>query len=226
MNQVYLINLTPNNSSPVKTGYTFKNGDKGITLRALISEIDTSGTTAKIVFHRSNGTSVEADLFGTGPEYFYTTLGNEFAVPGIVVADIKLYNSTTQRISTASFVFNVDLDTMDGVGGGTGGYSDELETLTNELEELSDEFEQTLHEYQDAFGQLLPVRPRGNYNPSEPYEILDLVFYGGSSYVCRQDCTGIDPTNTTYWQTFAEGYTAPNYFSVVDGAVNLTYQEV
>lgn len=204
MTSAYSINLNFNNTIPVKTDFTFKQGDKGITLNLATTGLDTTGTTAHIVFKRSNGTSVEAELTGqTGPSYSYTILGNEFEIPGVVVADLKLYNGDTQRVSTASFIFLVTGDTMDGVGGGTGGYSDQLE-------QLSQEFAETLEEYQDAFGDVGAINPRGEYSALEEYTALDLVSYNGSSYLCREGCTGIAPTNTTYWQVFAAGGASPD----------------
>lgn len=205
MTSAYSINLNFNNTIPVKTDFTFKQGDKGITLNLATTGLDPAGTTAHIVFKRSNGTSVEAELTGqTGPNYSYTTLGNEFEIPGVVVADLKLYNGDTQRVSTASFIFLVTGDTMDGVGGGTGGYSDQLE-------ELSQEFSDTLEEYKDAFGDVGAVNPRGAYDSTADYNVLDLVSYQGSSYLCRTACKNKVPTNTTYWQVFASGAQGVDY---------------
>lgn len=200
MTSAYTINLNPNITTPVKTGYTFKAGDKGITFNIVVKEMDdATGMTAKICFMRANGASVEATLTGTGPTFSYTTLGNEFAVPGVVVADVKFYNSTTQRYSTASFVFNVIGDTLDGIGAGTGGYSDQLETL-------SAEFSDTLHEYQDAFGLVGAIIPRGAYNSATQYSALDLVSYSGSSWLCREGCKNQTPSQgSQYWQLFASG---------------------
>ena len=199
MTSEYNLALNFNNNIPVKTDMTFKQGDKGITLNLATSGLTTTGTTAHIVFKRGNGTSVEAELTGqSGPNYTYTILGNEFEVPGVVVADLKLYDGDTQRVSTASFIFQVTADTMDGVGSGTGGYSDQLE-------ELSQEFSDTLEEYKDAFGDVGAVNPRGAYDSTADYNVLDLVSYQGSSYLCRTACKNKVPTNTTYWQVFASG---------------------
>ena len=199
MTSAYSINLNFNNTIPVKTDFTFKQGDKGITLNLATTGLDTTGTEAHIVFKRSNGTSVEAELTGqSGPNYTYTILGNEFEIPGVVVADLKLYDGDTQRLSTASFIFQVTGDTLDGIGGGTGGYSDQLE-------ELSQEFSDTLEEYKDAFGDVGVVNPRGAYDSTADYNVLDLVSYQGSSYLCRTACKNKVPTNTTYWQVFASG---------------------
>ena len=196
MTSAYSINLNPNITTPVKTGYTFKSGDKGITFNIAVTEMDPTGTSAKIAFHRANGTSVEAALSGQGPTYSYTILGNEFAVPGVVVADVKFYQSTTQRVSTASFVFNVINDTLDGLGGGTAGYSDELETLRAEMEEAAE----VLDDYIDAYGELKPLNPCGDYNASTTYHPCDLVTYNNANWICKAECTGQAPaTGSAYW---------------------------
>lgn len=199
MNAKQSIVLNFNNAAPVKTGLIFKAGDKGITFDMDVRELDPTGMTPKIVFYRSNATSVESDdITETDGIFSYTTLGNEFAVPGVVVADLKFYDGDDQRVSTASFIFMVTADTLDGLGGGTAGYSDQLE-------QLSQEFSDTLEEYKDAFGDVGAINPRGAYSSSADYNVLDLVSYQGSSYLCRTACKNKLPTNTTYWQVFASG---------------------
>jgi hypothetical protein len=41
------------------------------------------------------------------------------------------------------------------------------------------------------------------YNPTTPYKRGNKVAYNGSSYACREDCTGIAPTNTSKWLLIA-----------------------
>lgn len=53
-------------------------------------------------------------------------------------------------------------------------------------------------------GRVLLI-PRGNYDATRTYEMLDMVTYNGSSYICKQECTGVVPTNTTYWMLNASG---------------------
>ena len=43
----------------------------------------------------------------------------------------------------------------------------------------------------------------GEYDPIVSYKPLNKAFYLGSSFVCKVACTGIAPTNTTYWQMIA-----------------------
>lgn len=208
MTSAYTINLNPNITTPVKTGYTFKSGDKGITFNLVVQEMDPTGTSAKIAFHRANGTSVEASLTGGGPNYSYTILGNEFAVPGVVVADVKFYQSTTQRVSTASFIFNVIGDTLDGLGGGTAGYSDELETLRA-----------TMEGYIEAFGELSPMKPRGAYSSSTQYYPGDCVTLNSASWLCIQPCKNVTPNDGAYWQKVVE-VADPTKADKVNGATN------
>lgn len=52
------------------------------------------------------------------------------------------------------------------------------------------------------------LTPKGEYNGSTTYEILDVVSYNGSSYAAKRDTSGNAPTGTTsdeYWQLMAHG---------------------
>ena len=208
----YNIRLNPNCAAAVHTGLKFKAGDKGITFRIAVDELDTTGTTAKIVFLRANGTSVESDITGTEVVYRYKTLGNEFAVPGKTIADVKVY-SGGDRVSTASFMFEVCVDTMDGLGAGTGGYSDQLEKLTKEAKEVTkeaelikDDLQNTLEEYKSQLGNVGAVSSAGYYSASKAYVVNNVVFHNGYSWLCVKNCTGQEPTGTSaYWQKFTTG---------------------
>ena len=129
------IRLNANRAKTVNTGYKFASGDKGVVFKITVDELNTVETTARIVFKRSNGTSVEAEMTEEKGVYSYTTLGNEFAVIGLVVADVKFYEADT-RISTCTFTFGVTSDTLDGLGAGTGGYSDTLEQMKKSMEQM------------------------------------------------------------------------------------------
>lgn len=58
-------------------------------------------------------------------------------------------------------------------------------------------------------GRVLLI-PRGDYDPTATYEMLDIVSYNGSSYIAKGTTTGNLPTNTTYWQLSAYGGQASN----------------
>lgn len=54
------------------------------------------------------------------------------------------------------------------------------------------------------------IMPKGAYDATETYSMLDLVSYNGSSYIAKKSTTGNLPTNTTYWQLSAYGGSASN----------------
>lgn len=75
-------------------------------------------------------------------------------------------------------------------------------------------------------GNVAP-NPRGEYDPAEAYEYLDLVEYGGGSYLCVQEAgtvTGIAPAqgkNTEIWQVLTiPGDLTPEYIAMHDDVVN------
>lgn len=217
----YNIRLNPNCASVVHTGLKFKSGDKGIVFKIAVDELDTTGTTAKIVFQRANGTSVESDITGTDNVYTYTTLGNEFAVPGKTVADVKFYVSG-KRESTASFVFEVCGDTMAGLGAGTAGYSDRLEQLVTEAEEAGElteraraeletaesdmeamkaEMAAVLQNFKEQYSEFGTLNPRGTWTSGTTYQTRDVVYHNSSSWISMIDNNTAEPTdaNKTYW---------------------------
>lgn len=75
-------------------------------------------------------------------------------------------------------------------------------------------------------GNVAP-NPRGEYDSAEAYEYLDLVEYGGGSYLCVQEAgtvTGIAPAqgkNTEVWQVLTiPGDLTPEYIAMHDDVVN------
>ena len=46
------------------------------------------------------------------------------------------------------------------------------------------------------------------YSSATAYVINDVVNYNGTSYICIAACTNIVPTNTSYWNVFAQGATS------------------
>lgn len=239
------IRLNANRAKAVHTGIKIASGDKGIVFKIIVDELNTEGTTAKIVFKRSNGTSVEAGIEAEEGVYSYTTLGNEFAVVGQVVADVKLYKDDA-RISTCTFVFDVTSDTLDGLGAGTGGYSDTLERMKKTMEEIMAQMRETMdgaeedieeaekkmsdltadlealyQEYVDAFGNTGPFNPRGPYSEAETYTVRDLVTHDDASWVCYRNCTGATPSKESdCWQYFAVGAEV-NLDDIIDGTTQV-----
>lgn len=59
-----------------------------------------------------------------------------------------------------------------------------------------------MSQIQYNLGRVLPSF-KGEYNASTTYLPLDIVYYLGGSYVCKQNAQNKVPTNTTYWQIVA-----------------------
>ena len=51
-------------------------------------------------------------------------------------------------------------------------------------------------------GRVLLI-PKGTYNAATTYNMLDVVYYDGATYVCKQTSLGNLPTDTDYWQLMA-----------------------
>lgn len=54
-------------------------------------------------------------------------------------------------------------------------------------------------------GRIL-IMPKGNYNSSATYEMLDLVFHNGTSWVAKKTAIGIEPSdaNNEFWHKLCE----------------------
>ena len=52
-------------------------------------------------------------------------------------------------------------------------------------------------------GRIL-IMPKGNYDASAQYEMLDLVYYNGASWIAKKNVSGIVPSESDYWQKMAE----------------------
>lgn len=56
------------------------------------------------------------------------------------------------------------------------------------------------------------VNPRGDYDNATTYQVGDVVFYQGASYIAKQETTGNLPTDTAYWQKLVS---SQEYFEYV-----------
>lgn len=54
---------------------------------------------------------------------------------------------------------------------------------------------------------------RGAYSASASYEKLDVVTYGGSSYIAKAAAQAKVPTNTSYWDVLAQGAVETYFYS-------------
>ena len=141
MTQTYHVQVSMNQLAEVRTGFTFKQGDFGFQIAIEILDFDLTGVTPQIVFRKSTGAVESSSLTLSGNTYTYTMVGTELDTPGIGVCDIKLKNSTTQRISTASFQYEVIADTLDGLNEHANSYSDTIEQIWTTLQDYSEDSE-------------------------------------------------------------------------------------
>ena len=141
MNQKYHVQVSMNQAAIVKTGLVWKQGDFGFQVEIEVLDFDTSGTTPQIVFRKSAGAVESGDVSVVGNVYTYTFKGTELDVPGFGVCDLKLKNSTTQRISTASFMYDCIADTLDGLNEHANSYSDTIGQIWQSLQDYSEDSE-------------------------------------------------------------------------------------
>lgn len=60
---------------------------------------------------------------------------------------------------------------------------------------------------------------RGEYDPSKTYKMLDMVTYDYTSWICKEECVGIEPNNTNmrYWHHVTDIGLVNNLDTVVEG---------
>ena len=75
-------------------------------------------------------------------------------------------------------------------------------------------------------GRVLMI-PKGDYDATATYTMLDVVSYQGKSYVAKQTTTGNAPTNTTYWQLMidAQGHTIKDSTTTFPNRANLVFED-
>ena len=135
MTQNHNVSVSMNQAAAVKTGMVFKQGDFGFNLVITVLDFDVTGTTPQIVFRKPMGAVESSTITVSGNTYTYAMKGTELDTPGKVYCDLKLKNSTTQRISSASFMFEVVADTLDGLAEETSSYSDTIAQIIDGYEE-------------------------------------------------------------------------------------------
>ena len=135
MTQVYKVQLSMNQRHLVDSGFTFKQGDFGFQIEIEVVDFDVTGVTPQIIFRKSTGAVESTSVTASGNKFTYTMRGTELDTPGPAVCDLKLKNNTTQRISTASFRYFVEADTMDGLNQQANSYSDTIAQIVGGFDE-------------------------------------------------------------------------------------------
>lgn len=176
MTQKYQVKVSMKQAAIVETGIVLKQGDFGMQIEIEVLDFDATGTTPQIVFRKAMGAVESTTITVSGNKYTYTFKGTELDTPGKVFCDLKLKNSTTQRISTASFMFKVVADTMDG--------------LTEEASSYSDTIEQIIDGYETSMDEVKIA-----VNGAENVEIVD--FYSDSTIVTANETIDITDFHST-----------------------------
>lgn len=118
-NIIYTATLDFTDNGTFNTGWRIKQGDFGdsqlnLTLTNNGENVFDSSIVPQIVFRRADGCSVISNMESGGQYsgyYKYTFVGNELAVPGNCVVDVKFVDSNS-RLSTATCRFEVIEDTI------------------------------------------------------------------------------------------------------------------
>lgn len=88
--------------------------------------------------------------------------------------------------------------------------AEQLAAIVNTAESIANPIADEIESYIGGGGGL---NWRGAYSGLAVYQVDDVVYYNGSSYVCIQASTGNLPTNATYWELLAlagqDGATGP-----------------
>ena len=143
MTQTYKIQVSMNQAHLVESSFVWKQGDFGFNVEIEVLDFDATGSTPQIIFRKSNGAVEATTITVSGNKYTYTLRGTELDTPGPGICDLKLKNSTTQRISTASFKFFVIPDTEDGLNQQASSYSDTIAQIVDGFEEEVDAVRKT-----------------------------------------------------------------------------------
>ena len=112
----YTAQLDFTDNGTFETGWRIKQGDYNdsvIVIRVVNNGVNMydADVTPTIAFRRADGKSVVGEMAPNDGTYLYTIVGNEIAVPGPTLVDVK-YVDSDERISTASCRFQVVEDTI------------------------------------------------------------------------------------------------------------------
>ena len=133
MTQTYKVQVSMNQAHIVESGFVWKQGDFGFNIEIEVLDFDTTGATPQIIFRKSTGAVEATEISVAGNKFTYAIRGTELDTPGPCVCDLKLNDSTTKRVSTASFKYFVIPDTMDGLEQEASSYSDTIADIVGDL---------------------------------------------------------------------------------------------
>lgn len=241
MTQTYKVQVSMNQAHIVESGFVWKQGDFGFNIEIEVLDFDTTGATPQIIFRKSTGAVEATQISVAGNKFTYAIRGTELDTPGPCVCDLKLNDSTTKRVSTASFKYFVIPDTMDGLEQEASSYSDTIaQLLANTLQKsetaglVKNDGTIDTNNYEGlnkAFTYHAKIKPfkvvNGFYNNGT---LNDARFYATIFYdVTKIDkilFTGISPNNTTYASLFADDVFIKQFSVTTGGDVSRVDSEI
>lgn len=135
MTSEYNLVLNPNKCKSIESGIVLSQGDFGAVFKIKVEELDTASTTCTIAFRKKSGSVEATGLTASAGVYSYALRGTELDTPGRVVCDLKFKEGTSKRISTASFIFDVVPDTLNGLHEEAHSYSDSILQMRQQIVE-------------------------------------------------------------------------------------------
>lgn len=78
---------------------------------------------------------------------------------------------------------------------------------------LSDDGSSVVETMEDFINSITEYRYQGLYSNTQKYNVNNIVFYDGSTYIALQDNLGTPPTNTSYWRCMAKGFSFKGEYS-------------
>lgn len=195
MTQTYKVQVSMNQAHIVESGFVWKQGDFGFNIEIEVLDFDTTGATPQIIFRKSTGAVEATQISVAGNKFTYAIRGTELDTPGPCVCDLKLKDSTTKRVSTASFKYFVIPDTMDGLNQQASSYSDTIA-------QIIDGYDTELAKFK---GDIAPT-----YSASSTYEVGQYVLYNDVLYRCTTDIATAEAWTAGHWQQVSIGGESAN----------------
>jgi hypothetical protein len=200
MTQTYKVQVSMNQAHIVESGFVWKQGDFGFNIEIEVLDFDTTGATPQIIFRKSTGAVEATEITRAENKFTYAIRGTELDTPGPCVCDLKLNDSTTKRVSTASFKYFVIPDTMDGLNQQASSYSDTIAQIVAGFDDKVDAVKETLNQFDNAYANIINNKDldfdwiQGGYQADGSYtdnvmQITTLRIYIPSGMKISASCT-------------------------------------
>lgn len=206
-------NDVPTNIEVVQGDY--KTNILNITLTEDSTPVNLTNLTVTIAFKKADGTVVVDTTGSDTMSIVSATAGTircilrtqSISYAGDVIATVGLTSSINEKITSTEFKFKVreSIDNGDALES-----TNDIPILTNMIStvqnlETTVETAETTRVSQESARQSFynEFRVFEAYSGTKAYKVGNKVTYNDEGYYCLQNCTGVIPTNTSYWIRFA-----------------------